>query len=255
MSNQKRLDLALVEKKYVENRSKAQILINQGKVLVDGKVIEKPSFRIKEEAKISFSEADPLYVSRSALKLLSGLEYFKIDVRDQYALDVGASTGGFTQVLLEKGAKHVTAIDVGYNQMTQKLREDPRITLYEGINARYVTLDDIGGAKIDLIVCDVSFISLRLALPNILNFVEKGTLALLLVKPQFEIGFNQEQNKRKKFNKQGVVKDVASVQKVVHDLYNWLDFFPSWRAKEIVPSKIKGKEGNQEYLLLGQKIV
>ncbi|RUX33262.1 TlyA family rRNA (cytidine-2'-O)-methyltransferase, partial [Mesorhizobium sp. M4A.F.Ca.ET.050.02.1.1] len=158
------------------------------------------------------------------------------------ALDIGASTGGFTQVLLERAAAHVTAIDVGHGQMHPEIAGDPRVTVIEGLNARDLSAADLGGLAPDFVVCDVSFISLRLALPPALALAAAGARALLLVKPQFEAG-------REAIGKGGLLKDPADAERVASLVGDWLGGIPGWRVLGLHPSPIEGGDGNREFLL------
>ena len=191
---------------------------------------------------IAVADAASAYVSRAALKLAAGLDAFGFEVSGLSALDLGASTGGFTQVLLERGAAHVTAVDVGHGQMREKLAADPRVTLLEGLNARDLERRHLGGRSIEAIVCDVSFISLKLALPPVLGLAEPGAWGVFLVKPQFEAG-------RAALGRGGVVSDPAVAEAAVHDIARWIEAEQGWRVAGVVPSPIEGGEGNREFLL------
>ena len=186
------------------------------------------------------------YVSRAALKLVYGLDVFGLDPREARALDIGASTGGFTQVLLERGAAHVVAIDVGAGQMDARLREDARVTCLEGVNARYLTLNEIDRRRPDFLVCDVSFISLKLALPPALAMAESGAHGLFLVKPQFEAG-------REAIGKGGLLRDPERAEEIARELASWLETNDGWRVLGLAPSPIEGGDGNREFLLAGRK--
>ena len=184
-------------------------------------------------------------VSRAALKLKAALSQFGLSPDGRVALDVGASTGGFTQVLLENGAAHVFAVDVGHGQMDAGLSADPRVTNIEGRNARDLTLEDLGGRAPQFVVSDVSFISLTLALPPALSLAAPGAEAVLLVKPQFEVG-------RAKIGKGGLVVP-EDAQACADDLAGWLSARPGWTALGLAASPIAGGDGNTEYLLAGRK--
>ncbi|MGP2491632.1 TlyA family RNA methyltransferase [Mesorhizobium sp. PUT5] len=247
-SARQRLDDLLVARGLFASRSRAADAVRRGTVGVDGVVISKPGQSVPADAAIAVDDPARGYVSRAALKLIAGLDRFGFDVRGAEALDVGASTGGFTQVLLERGAAHVTALDVGHGQLHAGLAADPRVTCIEGRNARDLTEAELGGRVPDLIVCDVSFISLKLALPPALALAAPGARAVLLVKPQFEAG-------REAIGKGGLLRDPADAEKVAGDLRLWLDGMPGWRALGICPSPIEGGDGNREFLLAGVKDV
>jgi 23S rRNA (cytidine1920-2'-O)/16S rRNA (cytidine1409-2'-O)-methyltransferase len=241
-----RLDQLLVEKGLFASRSRARDAIVRETVQVNGVVVTKPGAMISENAAISVNDPARAYVSRAALKLIAGLDYFGIDVKGRTALDIGASTGGFTQVLLERGANHVIAVDVGHGQLHDSLRTDSRVSNLEALNARELTRDQLDGRRIDLVVSDVSFISLKLALPPALELAEPGSHCVLLVKPQFEAG-------RKAIGKGGILRDPKDGERVANDLLNWLDELPGWKALRLCPSPIEGGDGNREFLLAGLK--
>ncbi|WP_332060636.1 TlyA family RNA methyltransferase [Bartonella sp. CB74] len=242
----KRLDVLLVEKNFFTTRSRARDAILRQTVKVDGKIIFKAGQIISDEAEIIVCDPAQNYVSRAALKLMSALDAFPIVTDKVTAIDIGASTGGFTQVLLERGAAHVIAIDVGHNQLDARLSGNSAITLLEGLNVRDLKQQHLGGREIDLIVSDVSFISLKLALPPVLSLAKRGAQAVLLVKPQFEIG-------REGLNKSGVLKNLSIAQKIAEELFDWLNTQVGWTAKGLFPSPITGGDGNLEYLLFGEK--
>ena len=241
-----RLDQLLVERDFFASRSRARDAIVRGTVKVDGAVVTKPGAVIGAAAIILVDDPASAYVSRAALKLIAGLDHFDIPVAGRAALDIGASTGGFTQVLIERGAAHVIAVDVGHGQLHVRLRGDPRITNLESLNARELTRDHLGGLKADLVVSDVSFISLKLALPPALDLAEPGSHCVLLVKPQFEAG-------REAIGKGGILRDPKDGERVADDLMKWLDAMPDWNALGLCPSPIEGGDGNREYLLAGLK--
>ncbi len=198
------------------------------------------------EAVIAVDDPARTYVSRAALKLAHALDHFGLDVAGRVALDIGASTGGFTQVLLQRGAAHVTALDVGHGQLHETLRADPRVTVLEGVNARDLDLDTLGGQVPDLLVSDVSFISLKLALPPALRLAAQGALGVFLVKPQFEAG-------KAALGKGGILRDPADGPRIAENLRAWLDAFEGWRAIGVADSPIEGGDGNREFLLAGEK--
>ncbi|CAN7562896.1 TlyA family RNA methyltransferase [Phyllobacterium sp. LjRoot231] len=241
-----RLDQLLVERGLFASRSRARDAIVRGTVQIDGAIVTKPGATIAETAIIGVDDPASAYVSRAALKLIAGLDHFAIDVKGRAALDIGASTGGFTQVLLERGADHVIAVDVGHGQLHESLRADERVTNLETLNARELTRDHLDGRKIYLVVSDVSFISLKLALLPALDMAESGSHCVLLVKPQFEAG-------RQAIGKGGILRDAKDGERVANDLRNWLDGLPGWEALGLCPSPIEGGDGNREFLLAGQK--
>lgn len=241
-----RLDELLVRRGLFASRSRARDAVARGAVSVDGQVVRKPGQTVTETVAIAVDDPAQAYVSRAALKLIAGLERFGLDPQGCLALDVGASTGGFTQVLLERGASHVVAIDVGHGQMADRIKADPRVTNREGLNARNLSIDDLDGRRPDFIVSDVSFISLRLALPNALELAEPGARGVFLVKPQFEAG-------REAIGKGGLLKNPADGPCMAEELFAWLDAVPGWRAVGTCPSPLEGSDGNQEYLLAGVK--
>ncbi len=243
MESRKRLDQLLVERGVFDSRSRARDAILRGTVRVDGLPFEKPGRLVSTACEVAVDDPALRYVSRAALKLRHAIEIFGLDVRDAHALDVGASTGGFTQVLLDEGAARVVALDVGHGQLHRSLRKDARVTVMEGFNARELTLDDLPYQP-DLIVSDVSFISLRLALKPALELAPSGARCVLLIKPQFELSPAQ-------IGKGGIVRNIAVAEAVAHDIRMWLDRLPDWRAIGVVPSPILGGEGNREFLLAG----
>ncbi|ENT06712.1 TlyA family RNA methyltransferase [Brucella sp. 63/311] len=244
--NRPRLDQLLVERGFFATRSRARDAIQRGTVKVDGRPITKPGQMVVRDAALAVDDPASAYVSRAALKLVAALDHFDLNVKGRTALDIGASTGGFTQVLLERGAHHVIAIDVGHDQLHESLRHDPRVTSKEGVNARALELAHLDTRAVDCIVSDVSFISLRLALPPALALAEKGAICALLVKPQFEAG-------REAIGKGGILRDTAYGERMAQELKSWLETQPGWRALGLCPSPIEGGDGNREYLLAGKK--
>ena len=245
-SRRQRLDEMLVERGLFASRSRARDAVERGTVTVEGAVVRKPGQSVLPDARIAVDDPAQAYVSRAALKLIAGLDRFGLDPRGSAALDIGASTGGFTQVLLERGAAHVTAIDVGHGQIHPKISSDPRVTVIEGLNARDLTLADLADRRPDFIVSDVSFISLKLALPPALALARAGAKAVLLVKPQFEAG-------REAIGKGGLLRNPADAERLAEDLRAWLDGVPGWRAIGFCASPIDGGDGNREFLLGGEK--
>jgi 23S rRNA (cytidine1920-2'-O)/16S rRNA (cytidine1409-2'-O)-methyltransferase len=233
-----RLDRALVERGLVESREKAQALIMAGEVRVNGQKAAKPGQPVDAEATLEVL-ARPPFVSRGGFKLAAALRQFAIDVTGAVCLDVGSSTGGFTDVLLQAGAARVHAVDVGAGQLAWQLRTDPRVVLHEGINARELAFEDIG-EPVALATCDVSFISVTLILPALVPLLQPGGQVVILIKPQFEAGKGQ-------VGKGGIVRDPelhrAACERVAKAVTE-LGF-----ETDIMDSPIFGAEGNKEFLL------
>jgi 23S rRNA (cytidine1920-2'-O)/16S rRNA (cytidine1409-2'-O)-methyltransferase len=238
-----RLDKLVLERGLAPSRERARALVMSGTVLVDGHAETKPGTLVDVAAAIALREPDHPYVSRGALKLVKGLDAFAIDPTGKVALDVGASTGGFTDVLLRRGATRVYAIDVGYGQLAWTLRQDPRVVVLERQNARNIDLALVP-EPCDLAVVDVSFISLTLVLPRIAELLREpaGKPIVALVKPQFEVG-------RDEVGKGGVVRDEAARRGAVTKVRTWAEAH-GFTAEGDVESPITGPAGNVEYLLL-----
>ncbi|MGO4830779.1 TlyA family RNA methyltransferase [Rhizobiaceae sp. 2RAB30] len=241
-----RLDELLVRRGLFSTRSRARDAVERGTVSVAGAIATKPGTSVSESVAISVDDPARDFVSRAALKLVAALDHFNLDPSGRDALDVGASTGGFTQVLLQRGARHVTAIDVGQGQMDHALRRDPRVTCVEGLNARDLEAAHLDGIVPYVVVCDVSFISLTLALPPALRLASEGAFGVFLVKPQFEAG-------RDAIGKGGLLRDPGEGPLIAERLHAWLDGMPGWRALGLCPSPIDGGDGNREFLLAGAK--
>ena len=241
----RRLDETLVARGLVASRSRGRDAVMRGTVRLNGAVTTKPAALVRPGDTLAFDDSAARYVSRAALKLLAGLDAFAIAVEGRNALDLGASTGGFTQVLLERGASRVLAVDVGHGQMDATLAADPRVTLHEGVHARTLDAERLGGVCPELIVCDVSFISLKLALPAALELALPGCDAVVLVKPQFEVG-------RAAIGKGGLVAPAAAAR-AAEDIAAWLGAQPGWTVSGGVMSPIEGGSGNREYLLGARK--
>lgn len=233
-----RLDRLLVERGLAESREKAQALIMAGEVLVNGQKAAKPGQPVAGDASVEV-QARPPYVSRGGLKLAAALRNFTIDVRDQVCLDIGASTGGFTDALLQAGAIRVHAVDVGTGQIAWSLRNDPRVILHENCNARDLHFSEIG-EHVSLIVCDVSFISVTLILPAVVPLLQTGGRMVILIKPQFEVGKGQ-------VGKGGIVREPALHQAARERVEKAVQAFGF--CTSIMDSPIRGAEGNQEFLL------
>ncbi len=239
-----RLDKILVGKGFFTSREKAQAAIMAGQVVVDGHTLDKAGTRISDDADISIVGKSCPYVSRGGLKLEKALDEFDILVDGKKIMDVGASTGGFTDCLLKKGACLVYAVDVGYGQLDWSLRKDPRVIVMERKNIRYVKPGDIQH-QIDLAVIDVSFISLKKVIPSVLEVVEYGGSVIALIKPQFEAGPSR-------VGKKGVVKDQATHRSVLLDIAQFL-MEQNVIIEGVTYSPIKGPEGNIEYFICFQK--
>jgi 23S rRNA (cytidine1920-2'-O)/16S rRNA (cytidine1409-2'-O)-methyltransferase len=241
MTKRSRLDVALVARGLAPTRAKAHDAILRGCVTVDGRVATTPSAPVPPEADIAVEDPAGRYVSRAALKLLAGLDRFGYRAEGRIALDVGASTGGFTEVLLVRGAAKVYSVDVGHGQLHPRLRDDPRVVSIEGVNARVLRAEDIG-EPVGAVVADVSFISLRLALPPALALAAPGAWGVFLVKPQFEVG-------RAHIGKGGIVRDAALARQAADDIAAWLAAEMAWTVDGLVESPIVGGDGNREFLL------
>lgn len=235
-----RVDQLLVERGLVESRAKAQALILAGLVYSGERKVEKAGQPLPPDAPLEVRGREHPWVSRGGMKLAYGLDHFGWDVTGAVALDVGSSTGGFTDVLLQRGAAKVFAVDVGTNQLAWKLRQDPRVVVHEQTNARYLTAELIT-ERADIIVCDASFISLAKVLDKALDFAASGSRLMALVKPQFEAD-------RHEIAKGGVVKDPAVHQRVSNSAATWIQS-RGWTVAGIVESPITGPEGNKEFLL------
>lgn len=236
-----RIDRLLVERGLVPSRERAQALILAGRVLVHEQKVAKSGTSVEADAEIRLLGEEQRYVSRGGQKLERALDHWRIDVSGRACADIGASTGGFTDCLLQRGAASVLAVDTGYGQIDAKLRNDPRVTLLERTNARYLTPEDVSG-KVDLIAMDVSFISATLVLPAVANSLARlGTEWVVLVKPQFEVG-------REAIGKGGIVRDEAAQQRAVNKVSDAITQVGG-HAVEVVESPILGAEGNREFLL------
>ncbi|MEQ1950871.1 TlyA family RNA methyltransferase [Mesorhizobium sp. CN2-181] len=237
-----RLDELLVRRGFFASRSRARDAVERATVKVEGAVATKPGIMVDASIGVDVDDPARAYVSRAALKLVEGLDHFSLDPAGATALDIGASTGGFTQVLLERGANRVFAIDVGHGQLDPTLAADARVSARQGLNARVLTSGDLDGIAPDFIVSDVSFISLKLALPPALSLAAPGAKGLFLVKPQFEAG-------REAIGKGGMLKNPEDGPAVARDLAEWLDGMAGWRVLGLHDSPIAGGDGNHEFLL------
>ncbi|MGM0409313.1 MAG: TlyA family RNA methyltransferase [Bacillota bacterium] len=215
MAQKERIDILLAEKDFFKSRSKAKRAIMAGKIIVDDKLIDKAGTKVKRDANIRIKGNKIPYVSRGGLKLEKALDIFAIEVKDKEVIDIGASTGGFTDCLLQNGAKKVYAIDVGYGQLAWKLRQDDRVKVIERCNFRYLTRDELD-VEVPLIVTDVSFISLRLIIPQALKFLAANGEIIALIKPQFEAG-------KERISKNGLVKNKKIHKDVLREISSFFD--------------------------------
>lgn len=236
----------MVDRGLCASRARARALIEAGHVSCDGRVVDKPATLVTADTEIGISgEVNP-WASRGGLKLAAALEHFAIDPAGANCLDIGASTGGFTDVLLTGGAARVHAVDVGHGQLVERIARERRVVVLERTDARNVTPDMLLG-EIDLVVCDVSFISIRKAVAPALELARVGARFIGLVKPQFEVGPG-------KVGGGGVVRDTVLLDQVREDATAWLDAVPGWRCDGIINSPIFGGDGNLEYLIAGSKL-
>jgi 23S rRNA (cytidine1920-2'-O)/16S rRNA (cytidine1409-2'-O)-methyltransferase len=241
----RRLDQLLVERGLAETRTRAQALILAGLVYSDTRRLDKAGQQLPEDTPLSVKGREHPWVSRGGVKLARGLEHFCIDPGGKVCLDVGASTGGFTDVLLTGGAARVYAVDVGRGQLAWKLRQDDRVVVLERTNARDLTAELVP-EPVDLIVSDVSFISLEKALPAPLALAAPGAMLVALIKPQFEAG-------KQAVGKGGVVRDPAARRRVCERIVEWLGERPGWHVLGVEESPITGPEGNVEFLVAARK--
>lgn len=243
--NKTRLDQLMVERGLAESRTRAQALIMAGAVYSQEKRLDKPGHQVAVDVALTVRSKDHPWVSRGGLKLAHGISHFEIDPSGMTAIDVGASTGGFTDVLLSHGASKVFAVDVGYGQLDSKLRGDKRVVILERTNARHLTVDHIS-EQVDLVVCDASFIGLRTVLPAAMSLTKPKATLIALIKPQFEVG-------KDRVGKKGVVRDPDLHEEVCATITSWLDDQPNWQAIGIAESPITGPEGNKEFLIGAQR--
>jgi 23S rRNA (cytidine1920-2'-O)/16S rRNA (cytidine1409-2'-O)-methyltransferase len=236
-----RLDRMLVERGLAENRTRAQALVMAGRVYAGTRRLDKPGISVAADAPISVKGPDHPWVSRGGVKLAHGLDHFRLDPAGLVCLDVGASTGGFTDVLLSKGAVRVYAVDVGHGQLAWKIREDARVVVLERTNVRALTAELVPEAP-GLIVCDVSFIGLRTALPRALDLAPPGAHLLALIKPQFEVG-------KGRVGKGGIVRDPDLHREVTESIQAWIEGRPGWSVLGVTGSPIDGADGNKEFLV------
>jgi 23S rRNA (cytidine1920-2'-O)/16S rRNA (cytidine1409-2'-O)-methyltransferase len=244
-----RVDLLLVERGLVPSRERARAMILAGRVLVNEQKVEKPGTTVAEDAPIRLLGEDPPYVSRGGVKLAAALAHWPIVIKGRACLDVGASTGGFTDCLLQHGAAHVTAVDTGFGQIAMKLRNDHRVRLVERANARFLApgafAEEEGSPKLTLLVMDVSFISATLLLEPVFAAAPSLTEAVILIKPQFEAG-------RRHVGMGGIVRDSEAHQFAIDKVAECMRSL-GWQVVETIPSPITGMEGNREFLLYARR--
>jgi 23S rRNA (cytidine1920-2'-O)/16S rRNA (cytidine1409-2'-O)-methyltransferase len=244
VAGKERLDKLLVEKGLVQSRERARALILAGRVSAAGQILDKPGTQIEKEAPLRIQGKDQPYVSRGGVKLEGALDIFEINPRGMVVMDVGSSTGGFTDCILQRGARKVYAVDVGYGQLAWKLQKDPRVVNLERRNIRYLKSEEIG-EEMDLILIDTSFISIEKFLSHLLSFLKKGGSILTLIKPQFEVG-------RGEVGKGGVVRDAALHQKVIGRISKFSEGL-GLRVLGVVESPILGPKGNKEFFIYLRK--
>jgi len=243
-----RIDLLLVERGLAPSRERARAMILAGRVMASEQKVDKPGATVAADAPIRLLGDDRPYVSRGGLKLAAALDRWQIDVKGRWCLDVGASTGGFTDCLLQHGAAHVTAVDTGFGQIAMALRNDARVQLMERTNARLIVADMLtgkDGEELTLLVMDVSFISATLVLPAVIAAAPRLTEAIMLVKPQFEAG-------RAHVGKGGIVRDPEAHQLAIDKVAACVESL-GWQVVETIPSPITGMEGNKEFLLYARR--
>ena len=236
-----RLDQTLVARGLVPSRARARDLIKRGYVRVAGLVCDKPAFAIKAETPVAVASDSPAYVSRGAEKLAAAMDAFAFGAKDKVVLDVGASTGGFTEVLLERGARRVYAVDVGHGQLHARLKNDPRVVSVEGLDARDISADHIA-ETVDAVVADVSFVSATKVLAPAMTLARGKAWLVVLVKPQFEVG-------RGHVGKGGIVRDKAARHAAVDHVMGWIAAQSGWHIVGQTPSPILGGSGNAEFLV------
>ncbi len=244
-TDKQRADLALVERGLAESRTRAQALILAGLVYSGEQRVAKAGDLVKAGQPLELRGQDHPWVSRGGVKLAHALEHFGLSPKDRTCLDIGASTGGFCDVLLHHGAAKVYAVDVGHGQLAWKLRNDPRIVVRERVNARYLDATQIP-EPVEAVVCDASFIGLRTVLPAALSLAVPGAFAVALIKPQFEVG--------PAIAKGGVVRDAAVHGRVCNEIRAWWSELPGWQVIGVEPSPLLGPEGNREFLIAARRV-
>ena len=245
MKARRRADQLLVEQGLAESRTKAQALILAGLVSCGPRRVDKPGEQLAPDASLALKQRDHSWVSRGGVKLAHALDHFRIALEEAVALDIGASTGGFTQVLLSRGVRRVYAVDVGHGQLAWELRQDPRVVTRERMNARHLTRADIPD-PVGMITCDASFIGLATVMPAPLALAAEQAQLVALVKPQFEAGPTH-------VGKGGVVRDPKVHREVCERAASWVEAQPGWAVVGVVESPILGPEGNREFLLYARR--
>lgn len=245
MAEKIRVDQLLVDRGLAESRARAESLVRAGLVFSGTRRLDKPGTRVSADTPLTLKGKDHPWVSRGGLKLVHALETFGIDPRGKTCLDIGASTGGFTHVLVERGAAKVYAVDVGQAQLAWTLRQDPRVVVLEKTNARQLS-HDLVPEPVDLIVCDASFIGLRTVLPAPLVLAADAATLVALIKPQFEVG-------PARVGKGGIVRDPALHREVCDAISNWLSHDMGWTVLGLTESPITGADGNKEFLVAAAK--
>lgn len=245
MVSKERIDKLLIEKRIVQSRERARSLVMEGRVIVEDRTIDKPGTKVDVEAQLQIRGEDLPYVSRGGVKLEGALNAFGVHPSGMVVMDVGASTGGFTDCVLQKGARKVYAVDVGYGQLAWKLRKDPRVVNLERRNIRYLKREEIE-EEVDLILIDTSFISIEKYLPHLLGFLRKGGTIISLIKPQFEVGKGE-------VGKGGVVKDPALHQKVIERISQFSRGL-GLMVLRVIESSLLGPKGNKEFFIYLKKV-
>jgi 23S rRNA (cytidine1920-2'-O)/16S rRNA (cytidine1409-2'-O)-methyltransferase len=244
MVRKERFDKLLVERGLLQSRERARALIMAGKVAVEGRMIDKPGIQVNVEARLQLQKGESPYVSRGGEKLEGALKAFGIDPKGMVVMDVGASTGGFTDCVLQKGAQKVYAVDVGYGQLAWKLQKDPRVVNLERRNIRYLKREEVQ-EEADLILIDTSFISIEKFLPRLVGFIKKGGFILGLIKPQFEVGKGE-------VGKGGVVREAAQHQKVIDRISRFSERL-GLKVLGVTESPLLGPKGNKEFFIYLKK--
>ena len=245
MTKKWRADQLMVQQKLADNRTQAAAFIMAGVVRNKGRLVEKPGQQFSEENILEVERKPYPWVSRAGVKLAHALDYFQLSAQTKICLDIGASTGGFCDVLLQQGAAKIYAVDVGRGQLAWKIAQDSRVKILDQTNARYLTDQQISG-PLQAITCDASFISLKLILPAALQLAAEDSWLIALIKPQFEVG-------RQQVGKGGIVRDPLLHQAVCQDIENWLQQQPGWQVMGITDSPITGTDGNREFLIAATK--
>ena len=240
IQKKERLDQILFNRNLVESKTKAQAMIMAGQVFVEGIRVDKSGLNVSSNALIEIKNLGPEWVSRGAIKLLTAIDKNKISVKNKICIDLGSSTGGFTDVLVQRGAKKVYAVDVGSNQLHEKLKKNNKVISLEKTNARYLKSEAILDL-IDIMVCDVSFISLKKVIEPNLNLLQNESIIIVLIKPQFESKKNE--------TKKGIVRDSAIHKRICNEISEWFKMVCNCKVLSILESPIKGPKGNIEFLL------